>query len=111
MDRTTIGRTIEIEGDLASEDPVVIHGQLRGTIDAAEDVVVESSATVDGIVQAETVHVSGTVEGRVEATTRIEITAEGRVAGDLASPRVQIADGAKYRGHIEMDGWQSSSRS
>ena len=33
---------------------------------------------------------------------RVEITAEGRVTGDLRAPRILIADGAQYKGNIDM---------
>ncbi len=108
--RTTIGPTIEIDGDLVSEDPVTVQGRIRGTIEA-NALVVESGAHVDATVQAESVEVSGALDGKVEASGRIEITAEGRVTADLAGPRIVIADGAQFRGHIEMDKWRDKERS
>ena len=34
---------------------------------------------------------------------RAEIKAEGRMIGDIKAPRILIADGAGFKGHIDMD--------
>jgi cytoskeletal protein CcmA (bactofilin family) len=38
----------------------------------------------------------------VTATERVEVRKEGKMVGDIKAPRVVIADGAKFKGNIEM---------
>lgn len=109
-ERTTIGPSIEIDGDIVSEDPVVVHGRVRGTIEATT-LTIEAGAHVDAEVTAEDVVVAGALDGKVEASGKIEITSEGRVTADLAGPRIVIADGAQFRGHIEMEKWRNKAPS
>ena len=40
--------------------------------------------------------------GNITATDRIEITPSGSVEGDLRAQRVALADGATFRGAIDM---------
>jgi hypothetical protein len=46
--------------------------------------------------------ISGVVVGNVTATDSVQLTAEGRMVGDLAAPRVIIVDGASFRGRVDM---------
>ena len=45
---------------------------------------------------------SGTLVGNVQASERVEVRKEGKMVGDIKAPRVVIADGAKFKGNIEM---------
>ena len=40
--------------------------------------------------------------GNVEASESVEVRKEGKMIGDIKAPRVIIADGAKFKGNIEM---------
>jgi cytoskeletal protein CcmA (bactofilin family) len=42
------------------------------------------------------------VTGNITATERVDIRDAGSVDGDLSAPRVAIADGAHFRGSIDM---------
>ena len=53
-------------------------------------------------VRVRTARISGIVVGDVLADEKIEIASDGRVVGDLTSPRIVISDGAAFRGKIEM---------
>ena len=101
-DKTIIGPTMTIEGELEAEGGVVVMGRVIGKLKSAEDVTVDEGGEVEAEVEAEAVAVAGRVLGQVEATNRVEITAEGRVTGDLRAPRILIADGAQYKGNIDM---------
>src|SRR6266852_1054991 len=45
---------------------------------------------------------SGAVVGNVDAAESVELTKEGRMIGDIRSPRVILVDGASLRGRIDM---------
>ena len=40
--------------------------------------------------------------GNVTASDKVEVRKEGKMVGDIKAPRVVIADGAKFKGNIEM---------
>ena len=55
------------------------------------------------------VRVSGRVTGNVAASDRVEVAASGILEGDIAAPRVVIAEGAFFKGRVEMRGNPSPS--
>jgi len=53
-------------------------------------------------VLAKSVIVLGEVNGNVTATEKVDIRDGGSVDGDIISPRVAIAEGAHFRGTVDM---------
>jgi cytoskeletal protein CcmA (bactofilin family) len=54
-------------------------------------------------VQAKTVMVLGEITGNITADDKVEVAATGTMRGDIQAPRVVLADGAKFKGSIDMD--------
>jgi cytoskeletal protein CcmA (bactofilin family) len=103
MAHTIIGETIVVDGEISTEDKLIVAGTVKGRVDVKQGLVVERSGVVEADVEADAVQIAGRLEGQVHATARVEITAEGKMNGDIRAPRILIADGAQFRGHIEMD--------
>jgi cytoskeletal protein CcmA (bactofilin family) len=51
---------------------------------------------------AKAVIVLGEVTGNVTASEKVDIRDNGSVDGDIISPRVAIAEGAHFRGSVDM---------
>ena len=51
---------------------------------------------------AKAVIVLGEVSGNVTASEKVDIRDNGSVDGDITSPRVAIAEGAHFRGSVDM---------
>ena len=103
MANTTIGSSFVIEGEITSEDNIVVQGTVKGKMTTSQPVFVENSATLEADVNAESIEISGSVTGNVSAATRVELKADAKVVGDVQSPRILIADGALFKGNIDMD--------
>ena len=103
MANTVIGSSIVVEGEITSSEAIVVQGTIKGKVGTSQGVFVENSATLEADVSAESVEVSGDVTGNVEAEARVEIKADGKMVGDVKSPRILIADGALFKGSIDMD--------
>ena len=61
------------------------------------------SATILATVEAKSIRVEGNVQGDVQASERVELAAGSSVVGDVTAPRVSIADGARFKGSVDMD--------
>ena len=103
MANTVIGSSITIEGEISSDEALVVQGTVKGKINLGDSMFVENSANVEADIEAESVEVSGTVTGNITAGSRVEIKADGKMVGDVKSPRILIADGALFKGSIDMD--------
>ena len=103
MANTTIGAGFVIEGEITSEDNIVVQGTVKGKLTTSQPVFIENSATLEADVNADSVEISGQLTGNVSAATRVELKSDAKVIGDVQSPRILIADGALFKGNIDMD--------
>ena len=103
MANTIIGGTIVIDGEISGEEDLVIRGTVKGRIVLRENLYVEETGVVEADIETQNVTVSGQVTGNVQAAERVEISAGGRMVGDLKAPRILIADGAAFKGNVDMD--------
>lgn len=103
MAGTVIGAGLTIEGEFTSEDEVVVLGTLRGTLSSTSAVSVGAAGVVEADVRAESLGVAGQVTGDVQASQRVDIQAGGRLIGDVRASRLTIADGASFKGNVDMD--------
>jgi cytoskeletal protein CcmA (bactofilin family) len=104
MADTIIGPNITIEGDISGSDALTILGVIRGRIQTKEGVVVAASGRVEAEIESSSVEVAGSVQGNIAATSAVELKAGARLVGDVRAPRILIADGASFKGNINMQG-------
>jgi cytoskeletal protein CcmA (bactofilin family) len=102
MADTTIGSNITVDGEISGDAPVVVDGNVKGKIDTDSDVVVADDGVVEADIISTDIEVNGTVNGNIRAADRVELNSQGRMVGDIVSPRIHIADGANFKGHIDM---------
>ncbi len=103
MASTIIGSSIVINGEIAGDDDLLILGTVKGRITLKDALIVERSGVVEADIESTAVAIGGQVTGNILATERVELQAEGRMVGDIRSPRILIADGASFKGNIDMD--------
>src|SRR5258708_39970315 len=102
MANTVIAQGITIEGELTSDDDVIIQGTLRGKLIAKDSVNVESGAVVEADISASSLSVGGQITGNVTASDRVDLMAGGRLIGDVKASRLPIADGPPVKGNLDM---------
>jgi len=99
---TVIASGSRILGEIHSKNELMIEGEVEGRLVLDGGVVVQPEGQVKGDIEAQIVKISGKVEGDVKARDHVEIMRDGRVKGNVAAPRVQINDGAFFKGAIDM---------
>lgn len=99
---TIIGPSILINGKLSGDEDLTVRGRVEGELSLTKTLIVEPSGIVKANVQVRNAIISGVVVGNITATESVELTREGRMVGDINSPRVIIVDGASFRGHVDM---------
>ena len=103
MASTIIGRSIVVEGDITGDEDVEIQGTVKGKVSTKENIQIEASGVVEADLEGAAVLVNGQVTGNVFATERLELSAEGRLVGDVKAARIMFADGASFKGTVDMD--------
>jgi cytoskeletal protein CcmA (bactofilin family) len=103
MANTVIGSSIVIDGEISGEEPLTILGTVKGKVAMAQNVVIESGATVEADVEGQIVTVSGRLTGNVNAHEKLELRPESKMVGNAKAPRIVVADGASFKGNVDMD--------
>jgi cytoskeletal protein CcmA (bactofilin family) len=103
QESVSIGKSIVIKGEVSGSEDLTIEGQVEGKIELREHILsVGASGRVQAHIVAKAIVVHGEVTGNLTAAEKVEIRENGAVEGDIVAPRVAIADGAKFRGSIDM---------
>src|SRR5438477_11842772 len=102
-DIVNIGKSVVIKGELNGSEDLTIEGHVEGTIQLREHVLtIGPNGKIKAQVFAKSVIVLGEVTGNVTASEKVDIRDNGSVDGDIISPRVAIAEGAHFRGSVDM---------
>jgi cytoskeletal protein CcmA (bactofilin family) len=102
-DIVNIGKSIVIKGELNGSEDLTIDGHVEGTIQLRDHVLtIGPNGKIKAQVFAKAVIVLGEVIGNVTASDKVDIRDNGSVDGDIVSPRVAIAEGAHFRGSVDM---------
>ena len=98
-----IGKSVVIKGELNGSEDLTIEGQVEGTIQLRNHILtIGANGKIKAQIFAKAVIVLGSVTGNVTASEKVDIRDAGSVDGDIISPRVAIAEGAHFRGSVDM---------
>jgi len=101
---TLIAPGTKVVGKVTGNAEVVVDGELEGELRVDGGAVIGTGGTVRGEIAARTVRVAGKVYGNIKGGERVEVLASGALEGDVSAPRVVIAEGAFFKGKVEMTG-------
>ena len=102
-DVVNIGKSVVIKGELNGSEDLTIEGQVEGKIELKDHALtIGPNGKIKAQIFAKSVIVLGEVNGNVTASEKVDIRDGGSVDGDIVSPRVAIAEGAHFRGSVDM---------
>jgi cytoskeletal protein CcmA (bactofilin family) len=99
---SVVGKTLFVKGTVSSDEEVLILGKIEGTLNIKNRVVVGKSGLVNADIEAREVVVQGTVNGNVNGSYKVEVVPDGVLNGNIVSQRVVLAEGAIFKGNIDM---------
>jgi len=97
-----IGKGLLIRGELHGEDDLVIEGTVEGTISMEKSLTIESEGKIKADIETQDITVRGEVIGNLVARNKITIHDGAKIIGDIQAPRIELDDGAYYKGNITM---------
>jgi cytoskeletal protein CcmA (bactofilin family) len=99
-----IGQSIQIKGELSGNEDLTIEGKVDGKIFLKDhNLTVGPNGRITADIHAKNVMVVGEVVGNITVDDKVEVAETGSMEGDIIGPRVVLADGAKFKGSIDMD--------
>jgi len=103
-EKAVVGPSIKIKGELTGEEDLMIQGRVEGRIELKKNnVTVGKSGSVQADVYGKIISIEGEVEGDLFGAEKIIVRESGTVRGNMTAPRVNLEDGAKFKGSIDME--------
>jgi cytoskeletal protein CcmA (bactofilin family) len=101
--RSFLGEGTEITGEIKFTEIMRVDAAISGSIHSENGcLLVMEKGHIKAEVDAGSVEIGGTVEGKVTARTSVKILATGRVYGDIYTPALIIEYGAVFEGQCSM---------
>ena len=101
--QSRIGKSVKFKGDIHSDEDLVIDGQVEGGIDIPKNMlVIGTTGKVKAAIQARSLVIQGEFGGKAQVSERTQITATGRLNGDLVTGRIVIEDGGTFCGTSDV---------
>ena len=103
-DVVNIGKSVIIKGELSGSENLTIEGQFEGKIQLRDNTLTvgPNGKIKADLLFAKSVDILGRVSGKITAVDIVSIRENGAVDGDITAPRIAIADGAHFRGSVDM---------
>jgi cytoskeletal protein CcmA (bactofilin family) len=102
-DVVNIGKSVVIKGELNGSEDLTVEGSVEGKIELKQHVLtIGPNGRIKAEVFAKAVIVLGEVGGNITASEKVDIRDKGKVDGNIVAPRVAIAEGAHFRGSVDM---------
>jgi len=99
-----IGKSVQIKGELTGNEDLTIEGKVDGKIFLKDHgLTIGANGHITAEIHAKSVIVVGEVIGNITADDKVEVAATGSMQGDISAPRVVLADGARFKGSIDME--------
>lgn len=92
-----------MEGEITCDEELTVHGTLRGKLSCSDLVRVASTGVIDANVEADSISIEGQLTGDIVSSQRVDLQPGGRLVGDVKAARLTIADGASFKGNVDMD--------
>jgi cytoskeletal protein CcmA (bactofilin family) len=103
VDVATIGKSVVVKGELSGSEDLIVDGEVEGSISLkGQTCTVGPNGRVRANIEARNVIVHGRVNGDIHASERVELRKTASLAGDIATARISIDDGAFFKGGIDI---------
>ena len=109
MKESVIASDLTIEGKIIGSGHVRLAGRFKGDVQVDGNLTIDSGATLDGQVRAQTVVVGGELKGNIDNAKRVELLETGIITGDVKAGSLTVAAGSRMRGQVEF-GWEEDSK-
>jgi cytoskeletal protein CcmA (bactofilin family) len=97
---TIVGEHAKIEGKFDIADSIQIECEVGGELNVGGKLVIGEKGSVNANVQTVDAIIMGQYEGNMVASGNVEITATGRVSGNIHTDSLVISKGGFFNGNV-----------
>lgn len=106
---TLISEGCKIKGEITGRGNFMINGEVDGQCDIEGTVTLAKDGFWRGTIKADSVIVTGTVEGEIQASGAVEIGDTARISGSVSGESIAVAEGAIVEGEMQTTGQDQPS--
>jgi len=95
---TIIGDAVKLEGKFTGSGNITIRGEVVGTLNTTDDIIIESSAKIKADVEGNNISVAGEIHGNVLCHGQLQLLSSGKIFGDVSTQILSVETGAIIKG-------------
>ncbi len=100
--KLTIGPGVQLKGDIADCDTVVVEGHVEATA-KSRLIEITETGSFRGDIEVRTADVSGCFDGNLNVNERLTIRSTGRVSGKIQYNMIEIELGGRISGDVKTE--------
>jgi cytoskeletal protein CcmA (bactofilin family) len=98
-----IGKGVEVIGDVIFQDRLQVDGKVNGKLYSEKGtLVIGETGKIEGQIDVGTCVVHGSIDGDLQARSKVEIHKTGKLHGDVITPALIVEEGSIFNGAIKM---------
>ena len=98
-----LGTGVDCQGDARVEGTLRLDGAFQGTLEVGDTLIIGQAGSFKGRARGRQVVISGTFEGEVLGTERVELQKGARFEGDVLTRSFVIEPGVWFQGQCRME--------
>ncbi|MCU0284760.1 MAG: polymer-forming cytoskeletal protein [Acidobacteria bacterium] len=98
-----IDKDTQINGEIRFRDSFRIDGKFSGKILSGHSLIIGETGEMEADIDVGHISINGRVKGNLKASELIEIFSQGRVIGQIVTPKLIIEEGAFFQGSCMME--------
>lgn len=99
-----LGRGAHYSGDLTFEGRVRVDGAFKGRMFTEDVLEIGEGGIIDGEIDAATLIIAGTAQGRIRARERVLLESTGTLRGQLDAATLEVHPGARIEATVKVGG-------
>jgi cytoskeletal protein CcmA (bactofilin family) len=93
-----VGDGTRFDGDISLNGLLRIDGDFRGSVGAADKVLIGRNGRAECSIKAGTVVIGGMLKGDIVSTEKVVVLSSGMVIGNITTPRLVVEEGVILNG-------------
>lgn len=102
MSPTVISESSSIVGDVVTQGPLMVSGQVQGNGRVGGTLSMSKSAQWQGDISARQAVIAGKVTGKIVIEDKLEISSSAVIHGEIIAKVLAIANGARIEGAVTV---------
>jgi len=102
MSPTVVSESTVVVGDIETQGPLMVSGQVRGNGKVGGTLSVSKTANWVGDISARQAVLAGKVTGRIVIEDKLEVSASAVISGEIVAKILAIANGARIEGEVTV---------